>query len=108
MLDYLHDVFGWVCGQSQAHTWSPGDVTLPCCQRCTGVYVGAFVAALFHLSSMVSNVLTRSDFIIHLSFFHCRFVKQTTSHPPPNKLPHLSPVFSLFHVWVNNQAAGCL
>lgn len=49
MLDFLHQLFGHVCGQYFGHTWSPGGELLPCCQRCTGVYVGAFVAALLHL-----------------------------------------------------------
>jgi len=46
----LHHAFGWVCGQYPAHTWSPGGELLPLCQRCTGVYVGALVAALLHLA----------------------------------------------------------
>jgi uncharacterized membrane protein len=50
MLDFLHELFSCVCGQNLAHTWSPGGELLPCCQRCTGVYVGAFVAALLHLA----------------------------------------------------------
>ena len=50
MLDLLRHVFGWVCGQNPAHTWSPGGELLPLCQRCTGVYVGAFVAVLLHLA----------------------------------------------------------
>jgi hypothetical protein len=50
MLEFLHAPFSWVCGQSLAHTWSPGGEALPCCERCTGVYVGAFVAALLHLA----------------------------------------------------------
>ena len=50
MLDFLHQLFSWVCGQNLAHTWSPGGELLPCCQRCTGVYVGALVAALLHLA----------------------------------------------------------
>jgi uncharacterized membrane protein len=49
MPEFLHHLFGWVCGQYEAHTWSPGGEGLPCCQRCTGLYVGAFVAALLHL-----------------------------------------------------------
>jgi len=39
---------GLVCGQNAEHTWAPGEVLLPCCQRCTGLYVGAGVAALLH------------------------------------------------------------
>jgi uncharacterized membrane protein len=50
MLELLRHVLGWVCGQNPAHTWSPGGELLPLCQRCTGVYVGAFVAALLHLA----------------------------------------------------------
>jgi len=50
MLEFLHPIFSWVCGQNSAHTWSPGGEMLPCCQRCTGVYVGAFIAALLHLA----------------------------------------------------------
>jgi uncharacterized membrane protein len=50
MLDFLHQFFSHVCGQGLAHTWSPGGELLPCCQRCTGVYVGAFVAVLLHLA----------------------------------------------------------
>jgi uncharacterized membrane protein len=46
----LHHAFGWVCGQYPVHTWSPGGELLPLCQRCTGVYVGALVAALLHLA----------------------------------------------------------
>jgi len=48
MLDLLRHVFGWVCGQNPVHTWSPGGELLPVCQRCTGVYTGAFLAALLH------------------------------------------------------------
>jgi uncharacterized membrane protein len=50
MLDLLRHVFSFVCGQNPAHTWSPGGELLPLCQRCTGVYAGAFVAALLHLA----------------------------------------------------------
>ena len=51
MLELLRHVFDWLCGQNPAHTWSPGGEMLPLCQRCTGVYVGAFVAALLHLAA---------------------------------------------------------
>jgi uncharacterized membrane protein len=50
MTELLRHVFGWVCGQDPAHTWSPGGELLPLCQRCTGVYAGAFAAALLHLA----------------------------------------------------------
>lgn len=49
MPDLLQHIFGWICGQNPDHTWSPGGVWLPLCQRCTGLYVGVFVAALLHL-----------------------------------------------------------
>lgn len=50
MAELLRHVFGWVCGQNPAHTWSPGGELLPLCQRCTGVYAGAFAAAVLHLA----------------------------------------------------------
>ncbi len=48
MMDLLHSLFGAVCGQNPAHTWSPGGVLLPCCQRCLGLYAGAAVAMGLH------------------------------------------------------------
>lgn len=49
MLDVLSHLFAAVCGQNPGHTWAPGGMLLPCCQRCTGLYVGAGVAALLHV-----------------------------------------------------------
>jgi uncharacterized membrane protein len=49
MLDVLYQLFAAVCGQNPGHTWAPGGIWLPCCQRCTGLYVGAGVAALLHV-----------------------------------------------------------
>jgi len=42
---------GWVCGQDPGHTWSPGGLPLSWCQRCTGLYAGACIAAWLHLWS---------------------------------------------------------
>jgi len=50
MQDLLQSIFGWVCGQDPAHSWAPGGLTLPCCQRCLGLYVGACVAGLLHFA----------------------------------------------------------
>jgi len=47
-MDFLAHLFAWVCGQNPAHTWSPGGWLLPCCQRCTGLYVGACIGAALH------------------------------------------------------------
>lgn len=44
-LDWL---FSFVCGQGVAHSWAPGGTLLPCCQRCLGLYAGAFCAFLLH------------------------------------------------------------
>ena len=57
MLDPLAHFFSAVCGQNPAHTWAPGGLMLPCCERCTGLYVGAFVAALlqWRLKPQCSN-----------------------------------------------------
>ena len=51
MQDLLYHLFAPVCGQNPAHTWAPGSVSLPCCQRCLGLYVGACMAALLHLTA---------------------------------------------------------
>ena len=48
MQELLNQLFSLVCGQSHSHTWFPGGEALPCCQRCTGLYVGAFVATLLY------------------------------------------------------------
>lgn len=48
MLDFLNHFFSAVCGQNPDHTWAPGGILLPCCQRCIGLYVGAAVATLLH------------------------------------------------------------
>lgn len=44
-MDTLFRVFGRVCGQQIDHTWLPGGLPLPVCQRCTGLYIGAVLAA---------------------------------------------------------------
>ena len=49
MLDWLTHFFSVVCGQDLGHTWAPGGIPLPCCQRCLGLYAGAAVAAGLHL-----------------------------------------------------------
>jgi uncharacterized membrane protein len=48
MLEFLDHLFAAVCGQNPEHTWAPGGVPLPFCQRCTGLYVGAAIAWLLH------------------------------------------------------------
>jgi uncharacterized membrane protein len=47
-VDFLEAVFSLVCGQEPAHTWGPGGVMLPFCQRCTGLYAGALAAIVLH------------------------------------------------------------
>jgi uncharacterized membrane protein len=42
-VEHLESVFTYVCGSS--HRWAPGGAALPFCQRCTGLYVGALMAA---------------------------------------------------------------
>jgi uncharacterized membrane protein len=44
----LNHLFAAVCGQNPDHTWAPGGMLLPCCQRCLGLYVGACGAMLLH------------------------------------------------------------
>jgi uncharacterized membrane protein len=38
-------LFSLVCGQNREHTWIPGGLPLPLCQRCTGLYVGVAVGS---------------------------------------------------------------
>lgn len=49
MVDVLQQAFGLICGQNPAHTWAPGGLPLPFCERCTGLYVGAAAAIMLHL-----------------------------------------------------------
>jgi uncharacterized membrane protein len=49
MSEWLTQLFSLVCGRHPEHLWAPGGFILPCCQRCTGLYVGAFCAGLIHL-----------------------------------------------------------
>lgn len=49
MLELLTQLFAALCGQNTDHTWAPGGLLLPVCQRCTGLYAGAAVAALLHI-----------------------------------------------------------
>jgi uncharacterized membrane protein len=49
MHQLLFSIFSLVCGENPAHLWAPGGEVLPCCQRCTGLYVGALVAMGLHL-----------------------------------------------------------
>jgi uncharacterized membrane protein len=48
MNETVQQLCGLVCGQNPDHVWSPGGELLPFCQRCTGLYVGALIAAALH------------------------------------------------------------
>jgi hypothetical protein len=50
MIEILGHWFAAVCGQNPGHTWAPGGILLPCCERCVGLYIGAGVAALLHFA----------------------------------------------------------
>jgi len=69
MAELLHHLFGCVCGQNPVHTWAPGGVWLPVCQRCTGLYAGACVAALLHLA--LRPVATSRWLWLHGGFLLC-------------------------------------
>ena len=47
-MSFLFLAFGLICGQDPSHTWSPGGLALPICQRCTGLYAGAALALGLH------------------------------------------------------------
>ncbi len=44
---FLRELFSHICGQQ--HCWIVGGQALPFCQRCTGLYVGAFCAFILIL-----------------------------------------------------------
>ena len=46
-MNLLQTLFSYICGQQ--HCWVLGGQTLPFCQRCTGLYVGACCAILLVL-----------------------------------------------------------
>ena len=44
----LLPIFSIVCGENPQHIWTPGGQSLPCCERCTGLYIAASVALALH------------------------------------------------------------
>jgi uncharacterized membrane protein len=46
MIEIVTQAFSWICGQHADHTWTCGGLPLPCCQRCTGLYLGALAGFL--------------------------------------------------------------
>jgi uncharacterized membrane protein len=48
MYHWLLTIFSAVCGENPKHIWSPGGQPLPCCERCTGLYVAALIAVALH------------------------------------------------------------
>jgi uncharacterized membrane protein len=46
MAYWIHRVFDELCGQAPGHVWQTDGFTMPCCQRCTGLYAGALLACL--------------------------------------------------------------
>jgi uncharacterized membrane protein len=60
MLDLATRLFSLVCGQNPEHTWAPGGVLLPFCQRCTGLYIGAMVGVAMHLAGRNRKSLSQT------------------------------------------------
>lgn len=65
----LDHIFSFVCGQTPAHTWAPGGLALPFCQRCAGLYVGAVIGVLL-------QVLFRPRFSTAYQWMHGLFLLQ--------------------------------
>ena len=63
MHETLTQGFSWVCGQDAIHTWTCGGLPLPCCQRCTGLYLGSLAA--FVLLNLLRPVMTRPVLWVH-------------------------------------------
>jgi uncharacterized membrane protein len=49
MREMLANLFLPICGQYAPHVWAPDGLALPCCQRCTGLYMGAVIALLLQV-----------------------------------------------------------
>jgi uncharacterized membrane protein len=79
-METLAHLFAWVCGQHAEHTWSPGGLLLPCCQRCTGLYAGACVAALLHLALRPRRrapfLAVHGAFLVLMVPFGCHWLPQ--------------------------------
>lgn len=79
MID-LTQLFSAVCGQNPNHSWAPGGMGLPFCQRCTGLYCGAGLAAVLHLwlkpRSTAVFVATHGGFLLLMVPFGYHWVPQ--------------------------------
>lgn len=49
MYHWLLPIFSALCGENPEHIWAPGGQPLPCCERCTGLYVAAVIAVAAQL-----------------------------------------------------------
>jgi uncharacterized membrane protein len=80
MLHFLSHLFSAVCGQNPGHTWAPGGLLLPCCERCTGLYVGAGLAAILHLCLRPKHrgrfLEMHGAFLLLMVPFGCHWVPQ--------------------------------
>ena len=80
MLEILDHFFAVVCSQNPDHSWAPGGLMLPCCQRCTGLYVGAFAATglLLWLRPRISGrfLLVHGLFLLQMAPFGFHWLPQ--------------------------------
>ncbi|HWQ93358.1 MAG TPA: DUF2085 domain-containing protein [Clostridia bacterium] len=82
MMESLHELFGFVCGQNPDRTWWLAGVPLPFCQRCTGLYTGAATAFILHL--VLRPILTNRFLKVHGAFlvFMAPFGFHWVTHGP--------------------------
>ena len=72
MLDFLIDIMGFsVCHQLSSRSLSIGDVILPVCSRCSGIYIGFSIAAiiLFAMFRKKENDLPPLYILVILALF---------------------------------------
>ncbi len=61
---FAEKVFEFFCHQNPERCWAPRGITLPVCQRCTGVYVGVLLALLTII--IIRSPVTRKLLVFHL------------------------------------------
>lgn len=62
----MFTIFSFLCGQNPEHSWFPDSTRLLCCQRCTGLYLGALTT--FILLMCLRPQISRRWLILHGSF----------------------------------------
>jgi len=63
--EFAEYVFSFFCHQHPTSTWMLGETSIAVCQRCTGLYVGSAIWAVFSLLPFMRITPTRQILFIH-------------------------------------------